>query len=550
MLNRCSRTKRMMVPGANAFGQLWAPKQNRLYVGRDVLAMPSGTPQKVDTWKKQVVEDVVAISKEAHAKYQAALSEKSQGEYSVKLSDGRNVTLRMLGQDLENGAHTIEIHVPGEDDPRRYTVSEDTRITFDANGEPQVLSGGAASAGGVLRAENKDEILINFSSNKVEAGENTTVINFAGPGGKFTSGLNTTYLGSYSGATFDQGAGTLTFAGVFDASTLNVGQGRGDFSGVFTASQLNGGALNDEFRGIFHSTAALGQDGNDRFSGLFMDNALADAGNGDDYITGRFLRSNIQAGDGDDTIGDFRLNGKQAQEFQFIGSTIDTGAGNNQVHAAILNSVVNLGEGQNQAYGVFQNSTLNNAAGNANITALLSNKTDYTTGTGETQINLATAVHNDITTGTGASTVNLGVAENQHYSEQIDGAARSLENLLWTYAHRDTFAFGEVLGNQVNMAQGDARLNVSTGQNSYSVHARNQEDPAGRIDPATGRPEMHRLVDVTENLNADLSQVRTAANVRQSADLMLKFQAEDNGHTLSRNAGRGHKAYSYNLGRA
>ncbi len=366
----------MMVPGVNSFGHLWVPKQSRLYVGRDVLAMPSAKPRQAAPWKKQVVDDVATISKEAHARYQAAMAENGNAEYSVKLSDGRSVTMRMLGQDQEDGGRIIEIQVPGEAEARRYTVSEDTRITFDENGAPRLLSGGAASAGGVLRAEGKNEILINFSSAKVEAGENTTIINFAGQGGEFTSGLNTTYLGSYSGAKFNDGAGTLTFAGVFDNSVINVGLGQGDFSGVFTKSELNGGALNDNFSGYFNEVKASGNDGNDKFSGLFMEGSLADAGAGNDIINGRFIRSDILAGDGDDSIGDFRLSGSNTQEFQFVGSALDTGAGKNRIRAATLNSVINLGEGDNRVYGVFQNSTLSNAEGNAKITALLSNKTD------------------------------------------------------------------------------------------------------------------------------------------------------------------------------
>ena len=541
----------MMVSGVNSFGRLWAPKQTRLYVGRDVLAMPSAKAEEPKPWRKGVADDVTAISKEAYAKYHTAMAENGYGQYSVKSSDGRSVTMRMLGEDVEHGGKIIEIHVPGEAEARRYTVSEDTRITFDESGEPQLLSGGAASTGGVLRAQGKDEILINFSSSKVEAGENTTIINFAGPGGEFVSGLNTTYLGAYSGAKFTDGSGELTFAGVFDNSEISVGQGRGIFSGVFTKSTLNGGALNDSFSGHFNEVKAYGYDGTDSFSGLFMEGSLIDAGAGNDNINGRFIRSSILAGDGDDSIGDFRLNGDPAQEFQFVASNIDTGAGNNKIRAAALNSVINLGKGDNRVHGIFQGSTMKNPEGNAQITALLSKKTDYTTGTGETDMTLATAVHSEVTTGEGKSTVNLGVAENKHYSETIDGEHRSLEHLVWAYAHRDDHAFGEVFSNHVNMEKGDASLSVSTGKNSYTVHARNEEVPTGRLDPLTGLPETEtqRAADVTENLAADLSRVRTAVNVRLSTDLMLKFQAEDYGDVLNYNAGRGHKAYAYNLGR-
>lgn len=542
----------MMVSGVNSFGRLWAPKQSRLYVGRDVLAMPTAKPEKATPWTKRVADDVAAISQEAHAKYQEAMVKNGQGQYSVKLSDGRNVTMRMLGEDAENSGKVIEIRVPGEAEARRYTVSENTRITFDENGEPQLLSGAAASSGGVLRAEGKDEILINFSSAKVEAGENTTVINFTGQGGEFVSGLNTNYLGAYSGAKFTEGSGTLTFAGVFDNSEINVGLGRGNFSGVFTKSILNGGALNDHFSGHFNEVKAYGNDGNDTFSGLFMEGSLIDAGAGNDNINGRFIHSSILAGDGNDNIGNFRLSGDPAQEFQFVASSIDTGAGNNKIRAAALNSVINLGEGDNRVHGVLQGSTVKNPEGNAQIMALLSKQTDYTTGTGETDMTLATAVHSDVTTGEGKSTVNLGVDENKHYHETIDGEYRSLENLVWRYANRnDEHAFGEVFSNHVNMEKGDASLNVSTGENSYTVRARNKEVPTGRLDPLTGLPETEtqRTASVTEKLATDLSKVRTAVNVRLSSELMLKFQSEDNGDVLNYNAGRGYKTYAYNLGR-
>lgn len=543
----------MMVSGVNSFGQLWAPKKSRLYVGRDVLAMPTAKAEKAAPWSKGVADDVTEISAEAHAKYQAAQQEHAGGKYSVTLSDGRSVAINLAGEDTNNGGKIIEIQVPGEAEARRYTISEDTRITFDEKGVPQFFSGDAASAGGVLRAGGKDEILLNFSSAKVEAGENSTVINFASAGGEFTSGQNTTYLGNYSGAKFNGGEGTLTFAGVFDNSELNVGKGKGAFSGVFKESVLNGGALDDSFSGFFNASKAYGNDGDDSFSGSFIDGTLVDAGAGDDVINGElFLRSNILAGDGDDKIGDFRLPGDEALKFQFVNSSIDTGEGDNSIRAATLNSAIKLGKGDNNAYGVFQGSTITNPEGDAKILALLSNRTDYATGKGETEMTLATAVHNGIATGEGKSSINIGVDPNKHYSENVDGENRSLEHLVWDYRHRDGYSFGEVFNNQADLEKGDASLNVFTGENSYSVHARNEAVDSERLDPATGLPEkeLQRLVNVAEKQTADISLTRIAVNVRLSTDLLLKFQAEDKGNLPEyRNAAQGHRAYTLNLGR-
>lgn len=543
----------MRVNAVNSFGRLWTPKQSRLYVGRDVLAMPTSKSEKTPDWLKGIKDDVSVISDEARAKYQASRTENAFGAHNVQLSDGRSIEVKLGGEDLQSGGKIIEIHVPGEAEARRYTISEDTRITFDEKGVPQFFSGADASQGGVLRAQGKDEILLNFSSNKVEAGENSTVINFAGEGGDFVSGFNTTYLGAYSGAKFSGGKGELTFAGVFDNSELNVGAGKGVFSGVFREGTINGGAQNDVFSGFFNGAKAYGGDGNDAFSGSFIDGALVDAGAGDDVIDGElFLRSNILAGEGDDAIGDFRLKGDEAVSFQFVNSTLDTGDGDNKVSAAALNSVIKLGKGDNRAYGIFQNSTISNPEGNAEITALLSNRTNYVTGQGETKMTLATALHNEITTGEGKSDVNIGVDPNKNYNENIDGEHRSLEHLDWVYSKRGKHDFGETDGNNVNLEKGDAKLKVFTGENSYSVHARNEEVETDKLDPATGLPEkeLQRLVDVSENLAADTSMVRTAANVRLSFDLMLKFQAEDKGNLPEyRSASRGYRAYSYNLGR-
>ena len=547
----------MMVTGVNSFGQLWSPKRSRLYVGRDVLATQAAKPQADPKWRKELLDDVSTISSEALTKYRNSRMENAATEHQVKLSDGRTVGVRFLGNERdssakETGGKIIEIHVPGEKEPRQFTISEDTRISFNEKGEPQVVSGAAASDGGVLRAAGKDEILINFSSAKVEAGENSTIINFAGQGGEFVSGQNTTYLGAYDGAKITGGTGKLTFAGVFDNSEMSVGKGQGDFSGVFTKSTITGGILKDTFSGVFNETKAVGGDGDDSFGGLFIEGSSVDAGAGDDSITGRFIRSDIEAGEGDDTIGNFRLKGDGGQEFQFVNSHIDTGAGDNRIRAAALNSTINFGSGENRAYGIFQGSTLNNTEGNAKITALLSNRTDYTTGTGETNMTLATAVHSEVTTGEGKSTVNLGVGENQHFSETIDGEHRSLEHLKWEYRYREGYAFGQVQSNQVNMDKGDAKLNVFTGENSYSVHARNEEVPTGRVDPLTGLPETEtrRVADVTENLVANTSSVRQAVNVRLSPELMFHFQAEESdARSVNRSFARGHKAYSYNLGR-
>ena len=277
----------MMVTGVNSLGQLWAPKKSRLYVGRDVLARASASPQTAVPWEKGLKDDVATISKEALAKYQTSRVDNSRIDHSVKLSDGRTVNFNFMGDDPKSGGKIIEIHVPGEEEARRFTISEDTRISFNEKGEPQVVSGSAASSGGVLRATGKDEILINFSSAKVEAGENSTVINFAGPGGEFVAGANTTYMGVYDGAKFKAGAGKLTFAGVFDNSEINVGKGQGNFSGTFTRSLINGGALKDSFNGVFNETQAFGNEGNDSFGGLFIAGSSIDAGAGNDAMFAR-----------------------------------------------------------------------------------------------------------------------------------------------------------------------------------------------------------------------------------------------------------------------
>jgi hypothetical protein len=151
--------------------------------------------------------------------------------------------------------------VPSETEARQYSVSENTRIVFNESGVPQLFRSEAASSNDILRANGNNEILINFSSHTVEAEENTTVINFAGEGGRFVSGLNTTYLGSYSGAEFTNGSGNLTFAGVFSHSALHTGNSSGELSGVFTRSTLNGGDLTDtpdnhETRTYEHHTRA------------------------------------------------------------------------------------------------------------------------------------------------------------------------------------------------------------------------------------------------------------------------------------------------------
>ncbi len=541
----------MLVTGYNYTAKLWSPKQSKIYVGRDVLAIPKNEAAKPEPWKKTVIDDVSQISDAAKALYGESRGKAAEGSYSVKLSDGRTVNMNMGGTDPQNNGRIIEIQVPGEAEARRFTVTEDTRIVFNDKGEPQLLTGGAASSGGVLKSEGADEILINFTSKTVQAGENTTVINFAGPGGEFVNGKNTTYLGAYDGATFKGGEGKLTFAGVFDNSELHVGKGRGVFSGVFTESELNGGDLDDVFSGIFNASKTFGNEGKDTFSGLFMEGSLVDGGNGNDKFTGRFIHSDIEAGEGNDELGNFRMT-QGAQEFQFVASRINMGEGDNLMRTAALNSRIDMGEGENRIFGVLQGSSVRNESGNAKITALLSKDTDYTTGKGETDVTLATAVNNQVTTGQGDSDIKIGVGENEYYSATVDGESKSLEHLIWDYDKRDEYAFGEVFNNHVDMSRGTANLSVNTGENSYTVKARDEEVETDRTDPSTGQParELQRLVNVTENVTADTSSVRTAVNVKLSTDLMLKFQAEPKDDmTFNLTKAQGFRAYSYNLGR-
>lgn len=421
-----------------------------------------------------------------------------------------NVLYRTDTHKIEFGGNQILISTKDKDDSWKnatsetYKITEDTRIVWDAGGNPLVLQGSAAlSAGGMLKAESNNEILIRMSDRDVEAGAGTIVMNVSGKKGTFTGGDSVTYYGSYGAdCEITGGRGKNTYAGYFNGAEINAGDGSGMYSGVFENITLEGGNLGDHFSGYFSGVDILGGNGNNSYAGMFIAGSNVQGGAHKDNFNGRYVDSSLNGGEGDDTFGQgVNLNGSSvlsrggqlessaigpysaynAVSADFVDSDVVSGEGNNSVNALVWGGKMELGSGNDEVRGAFIHADIETGDGDDTISSLYSKSSFFDTGNGNNNVTLATARNNSITTGNGHTNVSMGVNPTDTLTQdgKVLGGDTGLSKT--TFSSKEEYKtnpdgtvhigvrFGELEANQLNAETGTADVTVNNGTGTQKV---------------------------------------------------------------------------------
>ena len=412
---------------ADMFGTLWRPDPGGIRVGRDVGALTStgfsrGAPDNVIVSRGDDVElksaDLFNKVRDAARKGENVTRFRSispqdlvegkvssgntvykNGDYCAAFADG---TLTISKRNAETGKF---------DQVLSTKIREDTKVVWNENGEPQLLTGRSARTEGVLKAEGENELLFRVSDCDVQAGAGTVVYNLCSSSGTYSGGDNVTYLGAYEGGTFTETTGKVTFGGYFNGASFSKLTGISEFSGVFEAAAVDLADGKGSFSGYFSASAITGSaDHGNTMDGIFLDACTIQGGDGDDTFNGRFINSTIDGGEGDNSFGDMGMNLMRTltAEADFINSSVSSGAGRDNLRGVVWGGSFDLGDGDDSVDGVFSQTTISGGSGNDRLKADYANAASFDTGRGDDVVDLTTAVNNTVTTGEGSNRVGMG----------------------------------------------------------------------------------------------------------------------------------------------
>ncbi len=498
---------------ANSFGSLWRPDSGGIRVGRDVGALTAtgfarGAPDNVIVGKG---DDVELKSGDLFNKVrEAARSGKNVRQFrsisDQDLSDGKvsdDAALYRNGDyraDFADGILTISKRnqETGKfEDFVAAEIKEDARVVWNADGEPQILTGRAAMTGGVLKAGGENELLFRVSNCDVQAGQGTVVYNLSSAAGTYSGGDSVTYLGEYNGGTFTDTTGRVTFGGYFKGASFSKLTGLSSFSGVFEEADVNLEDGNGVFSGYFSASAITGSTGRgNTMSGMFLNACTIQGGDGDDLFNGRFINSSIDGGDGDNSFGDLGMNLMRTlvAEADFVNSDVTAGAGRDSLHGVVWGGVFDLGEGDDNADGVFSQTVILGGGGKDTLRADYANGTSFDTGDGEGDVvDLATGVNNTVSAGEGGNTISMG---RNGVSDQARTWQTAEEHALRT---RPTQT-GEIARNTVIAASGESTIVINNGETSRHVATSD-----GRKSPGSE--------DAVDNADAPVAENRPEAQM-------------------------------------
>ncbi len=497
-----------LMSDAKNIGDVWKPKTQRLRVGSDISPLTSTAVGETGNRTITVAEgDDVRLKSTGIFDWARQASKQGSQVKNFRLLDDAQFSPSAGGQDKTQGASATssvlydqgkrsvvfsggKLFVLEKDDSGEppvildeFTVTGDSRLSWDKDGNAVFTSGRDALTGGKLVAGGANEILIRTSGVDVEAGAGTTVLNLSSEGGSFSGGDKVTYLGAYQGCTFEGGAGDTTYAGYFSDSTFLAGKGKGLFSGVFEKAEIEGGDKDDQFSGYFSASTISGKGGTDIFNGMFLNGCKLSGDEDDDRFTGRFIDSALTSGAGNDVLGSL-VDVAKAENFKrpdgntyrglaadFVDTEVDAGEGNDSFNGVAFGGSLNLGAGDDSAAGVFTSVRVDGGEGNDSVTALYSRSSAFETGAGDNSFTLATATASVVHTGEGASIVNLG--HSPGVSSQSDGATLSgsaLTKTLWNTPDDPLpKEFGELSNNRVEAELGENTIHMHNGQGINSV---------------------------------------------------------------------------------
>lgn len=546
--------------GGKNYGEVWQPKTQRLMVGRDIAPMTSSEPEgkidrgvvigkgddvsfmsgKIFNFAKSQAQSGLTVRGFRSFENAAALSGMEKDTYSSGItlhdSDKYQVILERSGNGYTLAAY--EKDPDNKEQPLKQLevvkFTGDAKISFNADGSPNIMTGAAALKGGELAATGSDEILVRTSGANVKAGVNTTVYNFSSQGGEFSGGSNVTYLGSYTDSLFKDSSGETTYAGYFNKSKFSGSdQSLGVFSGVFEKSDIEAGGNDDTFSGYFSESNINGGNGENTFSGLFLNQSVVKGGDDDDTFNGRFIASELFGGKGDDTFGNHidlnhlgYIQGKQGQGYfglgpDFIKANVDAGEGDDSFEGVAWDSQINLGEGDDQAEGIFTNSGVDGGEGNNRLTAMYSMASQFKAGSGDDEIILASAVASTVHTGEGNDKVVLGRNQDDTGSGGLGG-----DNLMsvtrWLTPEQQRhdergLAFGELRANLVDASEEENRVVINNGKGTNKVAT---GDIVEEQEPENAEEALAGEKAAAEEQTVAAENAEFAAQSKQSADSM------------------------------
>ena len=550
----------MSALGGKNYGEVWQPKTQRLMVGRDIAPMTSSEmegkvdravtigkgddvafmSQRIFNFAKNKTQNGFSIRGFRSFENAEALASTDKGQSSLGSNVLHENDQYKLILERNGGSFSLTSYekVTNEDGSEGFKQLEqvkfsgDAKISFAADGAPQILTGGAALRNGELTATGKDEILIRNSGAAVKAGENTTVYNFSPQSGEFSGGKNVTFLGSYNKSVFKDSEGETTYAGYFEESKIHGGdKSLGVFSGVFENSEINAGANDDSFSGYFSNSVINGGNGENTFKGLFLNHSTVNGGDDDDTFNGRFIASNLNGGKGDDTFGsridlnrlDYIAGKNDAYTGlgpDFIKSTIDAGEGDDTFEGIAWDSQINMGDGDDKATGIFTNSSLDGGEGNDTLSAMYSLASAFRGGGGDDAITLATAVASLVNGGEGEDKITLGRNQGDISPNAGVGGDHLMSQTRWLtpeQARHDErgLAFGELRANLVDASQEENRVSINNGQGTNQVAT---GDILAEEEPESVEEAMAEEKAVAGEKAVEAKNTALAAQANQSAD--------------------------------
>ena len=501
-----------------SIGSGWQPKSSRIRVGRDVGALTATTfTGKTD--RNTVVgngDDVALKSKDIFNQI------KSRAQKGFGVRQFRTITDKDLEDGSLNGggvvrksgdykamffANTLKVEKGGytatiqdgtititkknEEEGRpsilvmEAAITEDARLVWNGNGEPELLTGNAARTKGVLQARSENEIILSLSGSDVVAGEGTVVFNLSGKTGTYSGGNNVTYLGTYEGGEFTDTDGRVTFDGYFNRASFSGISGIAEFSGVFEEASVALGEGHGTFSGYFSASEILGAAIN-TMSGMFLNACTVRGGDGDDRFTGRFIGSEVDGGEGDNSFGYGKLNmmrkltgsvtidettyqqNYMGVEADFINSAVTAGSGKDRVSGVAWGGSFDLGDGDDSTDGIFSGTVVNGGGGNDTLRADYSADAAFDAGEGDDTITLITAMTSSVITGEGNNTVTMGL--NNVSSPAMTW--QTSEEYLHRERPRET---GELAYNTIDASRGDNAVTINNGETSRRIVARDRQ---------------------------------------------------------------------------
>lgn len=486
---------------AGNFGSLWRPDSGGIRVGRDVGALTStgfsrGAPDNVIVSRG---DDVELKSADLFNKVRDAArngenirqfrSISNQDLIEGKVADGNTI---YKGGDYRasfaDGTLTISKR-NGEtgkfDQVLSTAIREDTKVVWNENGEPQLLTGRSARTEGVLKAEGENELLFRVSDCDVQAGAGTVVYNLCSSSGTYSGGDNVTYLGAYEGGTFTDTTGRVTFGGYFNGASFAGLTGLSSFSGVFEEVDVNLEDGKGSFSGYFSASAITGSAGHgNTMSGMFLNACTVLGGDGDDTFNGRFINSAIDGGEGDNAFGDpgMSLMRDLVAEADFVNSDVTSGAGRDNLRAVVWGGSFDLGGGDDSADGVFSQTTILGGDGKDTLKAEYANGASFDTGDGEGDVvDIVTGVNNTVTTGEGSNRVSMG-------RNDVSGQAKTWQTAEEHALRTRPTQTGELARNTVVAHEGENAVTINNGLSTRRLTTSDGQKQAGQGDAVDDGP--------------------------------------------------------------